>query len=49
MTQTDDTKANIEWSEHFQGNYRLMTEAEKAEARTVSKSATPRNTTSPLP
>lgn len=33
MAQTDDPKATIEWAEHFQGNYRLMTPAEKAEAR----------------
>ena len=33
MTQSDDAQANIEWAEHFQGNYRLMTDQEKAEAR----------------
>jgi molybdopterin-containing oxidoreductase family iron-sulfur binding subunit len=33
MAQTDDVKATVEWAEHFQGNYRLMTAAEKAEAR----------------
>ena len=33
MTQTDDAKATVEWAEHFQGNYRLMTPVEKAEAR----------------
>ena len=33
MTQSDDAKATVEWAEHFQGNYRLMTAAEKAEAR----------------
>ena len=33
MTQSDDAQANIEWAEHFQGNYRLMTEQEKAESR----------------
>lgn len=33
MTMSDDAKANIEWAEHFQGNYRLMTDEEKAEAR----------------
>jgi molybdopterin-containing oxidoreductase family iron-sulfur binding subunit len=33
MTQSDEAQANIEWAEHFQGNYRLMTDKEKAEAR----------------
>ena len=33
MTQTDDAHAAAEWAEHFQKNYRLMTDAEKAEAR----------------
>ena len=33
MTHSDDAKATTEWAEHFQGNYRLMTPAEKAEAR----------------
>jgi molybdopterin-containing oxidoreductase family iron-sulfur binding subunit len=33
MTQTDDTNATVEWAEHFQTNYRLMTTEEKAEAR----------------
>ena len=33
MAQTDDPKATVEWAEHFQTNYRLMTPAEKAEAR----------------
>ena len=33
MTQSDEAKAAIEWAEHFQKNYRLMTDAEKAEAR----------------
>jgi len=34
MTMSDDAKASTEWAEHFQKNYRLMTDAEKAEART---------------
>ncbi|HZV55224.1 MAG TPA: 4Fe-4S dicluster domain-containing protein [Rhodocyclaceae bacterium] len=33
MTQSGDAKATIEWAEHFQKNYRLMTPEEKAEAR----------------
>ncbi|MFN3884937.1 MAG: hypothetical protein ACK4Q4_09300, partial [Rhodocyclaceae bacterium] len=33
MTQSDDANAAIEWAEHFQKNYRLMTDEEKAEAR----------------
>ena len=33
MAKSDDVKATVEWAEHFQGNYRLMTDAEKAEAR----------------
>lgn len=33
MTQSDDANAAVEWAEHFQKNYRLMTPAEKAEAR----------------
>mgnify|MGYP003444380481 FL=1 len=33
MTQSDDAHAAAEWAEHFQKNYRLMTDAEKAEAR----------------
>ena len=33
MAQTDDPKATIEWAEHFQKNYRLMTPEEKAESR----------------
>jgi hypothetical protein len=32
MTQSDDPKAATSWAEHFQGNYRLMTPEEKAEA-----------------
>ena len=33
MTQTDEPKATTEWAEHFQKNYRLMTDEEKAESR----------------
>lgn len=33
MVQSDDVEAAIEWAEHFQKNYRLMTPEEKAEAR----------------
>lgn len=33
MTMSDDARANMEWAEWFQGNYRLMTEEEKALAR----------------
>lgn len=33
MTHSDDAKAMTEWAEHFQGNYRLMTDQEKAESR----------------
>ena len=33
MTNSDDARANTEWAEWFQGNYRLMTDAEKAQAR----------------
>ena len=33
MVQSDDAAAAVEWAEHFQKNYRLMTDAEKAEAR----------------
>jgi hypothetical protein len=33
MTQSDEPTATIEWAEHFQKNYRLMTPEEKAEAR----------------
>ena len=33
MTQSDEAKAAVEWAEHFQKNYRLMTDQEKAEAR----------------
>lgn len=32
LTGTDDAKANTSWAEHFQGNYRLMSDEEKAEA-----------------
>ena len=34
MAQPDEAKAAVEWAEHFQKNYRLMTPEEKAEART---------------
>ncbi len=33
MTNSDDAQAKTEWAETFQGNYRLMTDAEKAAAR----------------
>ena len=33
MAQSNDAEAAVEWAEHFQKNYRLMTDAEKAEAR----------------
>jgi Fe-S-cluster-containing dehydrogenase component len=33
MTQSDNAQGATEWAEHFQGNYRLMTPQEKAEAR----------------
>jgi len=33
MTMSDDAEAAVEWAEHFQKNYRLMTDAEKQEAR----------------
>ncbi|MCL2345601.1 MAG: 4Fe-4S dicluster domain-containing protein [Desulfobulbus sp.] len=33
MTKSDDALAAAEWGEHFQKNYRLMTDAEKAESR----------------
>ena len=33
MTMSDDANANMEWAEWFQGNYRLMSEEEKAMAR----------------
>lgn len=32
VTNSDDVQANTEWAEHFQGNYRLMSEEEKARA-----------------
>ena len=32
VTGTDDAEANTSWAEHFQSNYRLMTDEEKAEA-----------------
>ena len=33
MAQSGDARAAVEWAEHFQKNYRLMTPAEKNEAR----------------
>jgi len=33
ITGSEDARANTEWAEWFQGNYRLMTDDEKAEAR----------------
>ena len=33
LTNTDDAQAKTEWAEWFQGNYRLMTDEEKAQAR----------------
>jgi molybdopterin-containing oxidoreductase family iron-sulfur binding subunit len=33
MAHSDDAKAAVEWAEHFQKNYRLMTPEEKNEAR----------------
>ena len=33
MAASGDAKAAIEWAEHFQKNYRLMTPEEKAESR----------------
>lgn len=33
MAQSTDTQATIEWAEHFQKNYRLMTDEEKSESR----------------
>ena len=32
ITGSDEAQANTSWAEHFQGNYRLMTDEEKAEA-----------------
>ena len=37
VTGTDDANANTSWAEHFQANYRLMTEEEKEEAEQSSK------------
>jgi len=34
LTNSDDAAANSTWAEWFQGNYRLMTDAEKKQART---------------
>ncbi len=33
MTHSDEAAAKVEWAEWFQGNYRLMSDAEKAAAR----------------
>ncbi len=33
MAQSDDPQAATSWAEHFQKNYRLMTDEEKAESR----------------
>ncbi len=33
MTHSDEAQAKVEWAEWFQGNYRLMTDEEKAQAR----------------
>jgi molybdopterin-containing oxidoreductase family iron-sulfur binding subunit len=33
MTMSDDARANMDWAEWFQGNYRLMSDEEKALAR----------------
>ena len=33
LTNSDDAQANTEWAEWFQGNYRLMTDEEKAQAK----------------
>jgi hypothetical protein len=33
MAKSGDAKAAVEWAEHFQKNYRLMTDEEKNEAR----------------
>ena len=33
MAQPGDAKAAVEWAEHFQKNYRLMTPQEKAESQ----------------
>ena len=41
MTRSDDAHAAAEWGEHFQKNYRLMTEQEKSGDR-LSRS-TPKN------
>lgn len=32
LTNSDDVQANTSWAEWFQGNYRLMTDEEKAQA-----------------
>ncbi|MBK7815304.1 MAG: hypothetical protein IPJ52_14005 [Rhodocyclaceae bacterium] len=47
MTQSDEAKAAIEWAEHFQKNYRLMTDAERlGGARPARASLFRRNTAS---
>src|ERR1039458_2380660 len=33
LTNSDDAQAKMEWAEWFQGNFRLMTDKEKAQAR----------------
>ena len=33
LTNSDDAQAKTEWAEWFQGNYRLMTDQEKAQAK----------------
>ena len=33
LTNSDDAQAKMEWAEWFQGNYRLMTDKEKAQAK----------------
>jgi molybdopterin-containing oxidoreductase family iron-sulfur binding subunit len=33
LTNSDDAQAKMEWAEWFQGNYRLMTDEEKAKAK----------------
>ena len=33
LTNSDDAQAKMDWAEWFQGNYRLMTQAEKEKAR----------------
>ena len=33
LANSDDAQAKVEWAEWFQGNYRLMTDKEKAQAK----------------